>query len=155
MLNHCPVCGGVKSINRPETNMRVSLGPFKSCTCKPAPEPRTFVYPIGGIEYCRNCGKSSVSLPFALPGLCKECHALPSITTKYSTRTGEPLPTNPDGLTEVMQLHGHPLYVRLDWRDPELAAFELGQIRATLKDVFACIEGYGGWDAKIKEVREG
>lgn len=155
MLNHCPVCGGVKSLNRPETNMRASIGTFKVCTCKPAPEPRTFVYPIGGREYCRNCGKSSVSLPFALPGLCKDCHALPSITARYSTHTGEPLSANPDGLTEVMQLYGHPFYVRLDWRDPEVATAELEQIRTTLKDVFARMYGYSDRGAQEKEVREG
>lgn len=43
MLNHCSVCGGVTSLNQPETSMRVSLGPFRICTCKREQEARNAV----------------------------------------------------------------------------------------------------------------
>lgn len=114
MINHCPVCGGVKSLNQPELSGRVSLTAFKLCTCRSKQQPRTFVYPVG---------------------LPKE-YATPAPAQKQ------------DELTEVMQLFGHPLYVRLDWRDPDVAKYELEQIRSTLKDVFARAEGYESWQAK-------
>lgn len=59
-----------------------------------------------------------------------------------------------DELTEVCQLFGKPLYVRLDWRDPEIATYELEQIRSLLRDMFARIEGYDSWQAKEREVHE-
>lgn len=60
-----------------------------------------------------------------------------------------------DELTEVGQLFGKPLYVRLDWRDPDRATYELEQIHSLLRDMFARAEGYDSWQAKVKEAREG
>jgi len=59
-----------------------------------------------------------------------------------------------DELTEICQIYGHPLYVRLDWRDPEIAMNELERIRATLKDMVARVEGYANWQAKEVEAKE-
>lgn len=47
----------------------------------------------------------------------------------------EPAPNQGD-LTEVCQLFGKALYVRLDWRYPDTAKYELERIHSTLVDAF-------------------
>lgn len=138
MINHCPVCGGVTSLNQPETSMRVSLGPFRICTCKREQEARNAVRVVEE--------KSDLTWWKRMPRQKNEgevAHYKPIAATHTREQDEE---------TEVCQLFGKPLYVRLDWRDPERARYELKQIDALLKDVFARVEGYSSWQAK--EARE-
>jgi hypothetical protein len=60
-----------------------------------------------------------------------------------------PEPAKQDDLTEVCQLCGKALYVRLDWRDPGQAKHELDRIRFTIKDAFS--RAYGWFEEPPKE----
>ena len=221
MVNHCPVCGGVKSLNRPSHTMRVSLGPFRMCTCQPTPaqerhEPRTFLSPVGlpraqafllrrdreGNVVAREPLDPALLRPivdgfgrqlqppftaweYRLPdkpacaytldeieverkdesppsslaqALCEPVRHLPrkkieGEVAHHKVVTAFPAQDHEE-LTEVGQLYGKSLYVRLDWRDPETATYELEQIRSAVRDIFARMEGYDSWQAKVKEVRE-
>lgn len=60
------------------------------------------------------------------------------LTKGWRLCPGHPEPEQKQGdLTEVCQLYGNPLYVRLDERDPEKSKYELDQIRSVLRSALA------------------
>lgn len=105
----------------------------------------------GGINDARQYTLLRIASGIALCTPCKKCDC--TLTPAMKPQESLVICEEIDELTEVCQLFGKSLYVRLDWRDPEMARIDLKQIRASLKDVFARAEGYASWQEKEKEVR--
>lgn len=54
--------------------------------------------------------------------------------TKQGEKIDIPAPPQHDELTEICQLFGYPLYVRLDWRNPEQAKEDRDRIHTAITE---------------------